>query len=162
MNILVTTASKHGSALGVGERIGEVLQRAGHAVTFSLPEQVSSLDGYDSVVIGSAVYLTQWMPAATDFVKRFERELRELPVWAFSVGLAGVPKGTVQDPSRVGPVLLEVAPVSLKTFAGRLDTTQLNLRERSIARLGGAVEGDFRNWDEVETFAQGIVDYLNS
>ncbi|AOZ72742.1 flavodoxin [Boudabousia tangfeifanii] len=162
MKILVTAASKHGSTAEVSERIAEILRENGLEVVNQSPENVLSLDSFDAVVIGSAVYMTNWMAPAKDFVARFSEELRHIPVWAFSVGLSGVPKGTVQDPSRVGPVLVEVAPVEHQTFPGRLNPSVLNLRERSIARLGGAVEGDFREWDQVEAFAKKIANELNT
>ncbi|OKL46512.1 flavodoxin [Boudabousia liubingyangii] len=162
MKILVAAASKHGSTLDVRDRIAKALSEGGHEVVTEAPQNVETLEGYDAVVLGSAVYITQWMSPAKDFIARFTEELRHLPVWAFSVGLSGVPKGNVQDPSRVGPALIEVAPVEQKTFAGKLDPTKLNLRERSIARLGGAIEGDYRDWAEIDAFAQRILAYFEA
>ena len=81
-------------------------------------------------------------------------------MWAFSVGLSGLPKGKVSDPMRIGPVLLAIDPEDHMTFAGRFDPSKLSLRERSIAKLGGASEGDYRNWDEVRAWADAIATSL--
>ena len=77
-------------------------------------------------------------------------------MWAFSVGLSGLPQGKVSDPLRIGPVLLAIDPEDHVTFAGRFDPSKLSLRERSIAKLGGATEGDYRDWDEVRQWADAI------
>jgi len=156
MRILVTAASQHGATAEIADAIAERLRASGTDVVRQLPEDVVTLDGVDAVVCGSAVYMSQWMPAARAFLKRFESQLSRLPVWAFSVGLSGVPKYTVQDPTRIGPVLTQVHVIHHRVFPGRYDPELLSLRERSVARLAGAVEGDFRDWASVDDWAQGI------
>lgn len=160
MRILVTASSKHGATTEIADAIAERLRAAGHEVVRRDPADVLSLDGFDAVVVGSAVYMTQWMEGASTFLRRFETTLARIPVWAFSVGLSGVPKHSPQDPSRIGPVLLNVHLVNHTTFPGRYDPRRLSLRERSIARLAGAVEGDFRDWTAVDRWTDGIIDSL--
>lgn len=160
MKILLAVASKHGSTEQVAEVIAKVLGERGHEVTLSDPAQVESLDGYEAVVLGSAVYMTAWMDSAREFAKRFAHQITELPLWAFSVGLSGVPRGNAQDPARVGPMLLQIQPIDYRTFSGKLDPSDLNLRERTIARLGGALEGDYRDFEEVSAWANSIADHL--
>lgn len=144
MKVLVTVASKHGSTLEIGQVIADELRSHGLDVDERAPKEVYALDDYDAIVIGSAVYMAQWLDAAREFVQRFGHHLEELPLWAFSVGMAGVGAGGVDDPSRVGPVLLTLKPRGYVTFAGKLDPQSLSWRERTVAKLGGAVEGDFR------------------
>ncbi|RRC95094.1 flavodoxin domain-containing protein [Schaalia canis] len=162
MRILVTAASKHGATREIADRIAQRLGDAGHEVTCQAPEDVTSVDDFDAVVCGSAVYMTQWMSSAQEFVSRFEDQLAERPFWAFSVGMAGVPKHAPQDPSRIGPVLLRVRAEGHQAFPGRYKPELLNLRERSIARLAGAVEGDFRDWNAVQAWTDGIIRSLAS
>ena len=160
MKILLTSSSKHGSTDEVAAVIAERLRAAHIDVETKRPEDVDNVDGYDAFVLGSAVYMTTWMPEAVDFTTRFRDTLRARPVWAFSVGLAGLPKGKVSDPMRIGPVLLAIDPEDHMTFAGRFDPSKLSLRERSIAKLGGATEGDYRDWDEVRQWADAIATSL--
>ena len=160
MKILLTSSSKHGSTDEVAAVIAERLRAAHIDVETKRPEDVDSVDEYDAFVLGSAVYMTTWMPEAVDFTTRFRDTLRARPVWAFSVGLAGLPKGKVSDPMRIGPVLLAIDPEDQVTFAGCFDPSKLSLRERSIAKLGGASEGDYRNWDEVRAWADAIATSL--
>ena len=160
MKILLTSSSKHGSTDEVAAVIAERLQAAQIDVETKRPEDVDSVEEYDAFILGSAVYMTKWTPEAVDFTKRFHDVLRAKPVWAFSVGLSGLPKGKVSDPTRIGPVLLAIDPEDHVTFAGCFDPSKLSLRERSIAKLGGASEGDYRDWDEVRQWADAIATSL--
>ena len=160
MRILVTAASKHGTTAQVADHLATRFTDAGFDVDRKNPEDVASIDGYDAVVCGSAVYMTRWMPQARQFLRRFADQLRKRKVWAFSVGISNVLNGQAQDPSRIGPVLLDIEVVHHQTFAGRYQPTTLSLRERSIARLAGAVEGDFRDWDTIDHWADSIIQTL--
>ncbi|MGC5626883.1 flavodoxin domain-containing protein [Georgenia sp. Z1344] len=156
MKILVVTSSKHGATDEVGDRIVEVLRAAGHLSRRVSPSSAVSLDGVDAVVVGSAVYMTQWMEAMRTFVSERAEVLRALPVWVFSVGLAGVPHGEVQDPMRAARFITALDPIDYRTFRGRLDPSLLGLRERSVIRMAGGMEGDFRDWAAIEEFAGEI------
>ena len=100
--------------------------------------------------------MTRWTDEAVDFTRRFRRALRDHHVWAFSVGLSGLPKGRIADPNRIGPVLLSIEPEDHITFPGRFDPGALNVRERTIARMGGATEGDFLDLEAVRAWGASI------
>ena len=162
MHILVTAASKHGATDEVADAIARRIEAIGITVDRLAPADVTSVADYDAVVVGSAVYILQWMPEAHDFMERFKDELPAGRVWAFSVGMNGVPKHSRQDGSRVGPLLTHVKCRDLHTFAGRYKPSLLSLRERSVARLAGVVEGDFRDWEAVDQWADEIVEALKA
>ena len=150
MHILVTASSKHGSTNEVADAIAGRLEDAGHTADRIAPEDVTSVDAYDAVICGSAVYI----------LDRFSTQLENKPVWAFSVGMNGVPKHAPQDPTRIGPLLTRVSAIDLHSFAGRYTPSLLSLRERSVARLAGVVEGDFRDWDEINEWTDSILKEL--
>ena len=156
MKILLTASSRHGTTDEVAAVIAEQLRTAGLEVVQAQPEDVADVEGYDAFVLGSAVYMTRWTEEAVDFTRRFSGALRDHPVWAFSVGLSGLPKGKIADPNRIGPVLLSIEPEDHITFSGRFDPGSLNVRERTIARLGGATEGDFLDLDAVRAWGASI------
>lgn len=162
MNILLVSSSRHGSTDEVADVIAERLREAGLTVEQAHPEDVTDVSGYDAFVIGSAIYMTHWTDEAVEFTWRFHDQLRDKPVWAFSVGLSGLPKGKISDPHRIGPVLLNLDPEDHVTFPGRLDPSALSLRERTIARMGGASEGDFRDMEAVRDWASAIATTLTS
>lgn len=156
MEILVVWASRHGSTKEVASTISQELTAAGHSVTCAEASQAPDPQAYAAVILGSAVYMAQWEDSMRRYVNTYHDELLARPLWAFSVGLSGVPSGGVVDPVRVGPVLLKIQPREHRTFAGRLQPRELSLRERSIARLGGAVEGDFRDWRQIRSWAREV------
>lgn len=156
MKTLVVVASKHGAAWEIGQAIADELREMDLDATLVEPGEVDSLDGVDAIVLGSAVYMSQWMEPARNFIQTYNGELRQKPLWAFSCGLAGVPVGAVQDPRRLGQALIKVSPIDHQTFKGRLELADLSLRERSIARLASAPEGDYREWDKIRAWARGI------
>ncbi|HZK06325.1 MAG TPA: flavodoxin domain-containing protein [Actinomycetaceae bacterium] len=156
MRVLVVVSSKYGSTAEVGTAITEELADLGFEARRVTPGDVDNLDGVGAVVLGSAVYMSQWMETARNFVRHYETELRGLPLWVFSVGLSGVPIGNVQDPRRLGEILGKLGPIDHQTFKGRMNLGALTLRERSVARLGNAPEGDFREWEKIRAWARGI------
>lgn len=160
MKVLVMTASKYGSTREIGAAIADELVNAGFDVVQAEPSDAVQVGDFDAVVLGSAVYMTQWMENLRNFMAHHSAQLRAVPLWAFSVGLAGIPMGAVQDPRRIGPHLLSMSPLDHKTFKGRMDLSQLSLRERSIARLGNAPEGDYREWEKIRAWARQIAAHL--
>ena len=56
--------------------IAERLRAFGIDVDRARPEDVTSVEGYDAFVIGSAIYMTRWTDEAVDFTRRFSGALR--------------------------------------------------------------------------------------
>ena len=139
MHILVTAASKHGATDEVADAIAKRFETAGFTVDRVAPADVTTVDPYDAVVVGSAVYILQWMPEAHDFMERFQDELRTKQVWAFSVGMSGVPKHTKQDSHRVGPLLTHVNCRELRTFPGRYKPELLSRAWPAWSRATSAI-----------------------
>ena len=59
------------SARAIADHLGE----QGFETTILPAERVTSVDGFDAVVLGSAVYAGHWLKAATDLVDRTAPEL---------------------------------------------------------------------------------------
>jgi menaquinone-dependent protoporphyrinogen oxidase len=160
MHVLITTASKHGATQEIAGALAGGLRHRGLLVTVCRPGDVPSLDHYDAVVIGSAVYAGRWLKPALAFVHDHAPALLGLPVWLFSSGPLSVPDPH-DDPGAVASVLEATGAVEHRVFAGKLDKSDLSFGERAIARAVKAPEGDFRDWDAVESFAATIADHLN-
>jgi len=54
------------------------------------------------------------------------------------------------------------APRDHRIFAGRTDRSQLGFAERAIMLAVRAPEGDFRDWEAIERWADGIADALQT
>ena len=157
MRVLVTTASKHGATTEIGESIAAELERTGHGVETIAADQVRTLDPFDAVVLGAAVYAGRWVKDAHRFVDRFESELVAKPLWVFSSGPTGSPpKPDPDDVVDLSDIIERLVPREATVFAGKLDSGVLSFAERAIIRAVRAEEGDFRDWDAVEAWARRI------
>lgn len=160
MKILVSVASRHGATGEIGEVIAGVLRDAGLAVQTRSPSDVTSLDDFDAVVLGSAVYAGRWMESARRFAQRHHEQLRARPVWLFSSGPIGVPLAPTEESADAVRLAGDLAARDHRTFAGRIDPDALGWVERTITRMVKAPDGDFRDWEEVRSWADDIATAL--
>jgi menaquinone-dependent protoporphyrinogen oxidase len=86
MRVLVTAASRHGATAEIAQAIGDALCGRGLDVTVMPVEDVSTVEPYGAVVLGSAVYAGHWLRPASAFVATHTRALASRPVWLFSSG----------------------------------------------------------------------------
>ena len=164
MKILVTVASKHGSTTEIAEAIKVELVQYGHDACVVSVEELETVEGYDAVVLGSAIYLGQWMKPAKEFATRQEASLKTLPVWLFSSGPVGDP-AKPEDPAdrRQGDKLAEtLAARGHMVFHGKVDRDNLSLAERAIVRMAKAPNSDQRDWSEIRSWAGEIAAELDS
>jgi menaquinone-dependent protoporphyrinogen oxidase len=170
MKVLVSAASKHGATAEVAEQIGSTLResldaraddaRADAVVEVLPPEQVSAVEPYDAVVLGSAVYAGHWLEDARALARSHAGELAERPTWLFSVGPIGDPPRPEEDPVDVVTILEATEAREHRVFSGKLDKGKLGFAEKAIVLALRAPEGDFRDWDAVRTWAEQIASDL--
>jgi menaquinone-dependent protoporphyrinogen oxidase len=156
--VLVTAASRHQSTREIAEAIVAGLRERGVDAECRRIDEVTALDGYDAVVLGSAVYMGRWLAEARRFAQVHASTLSALPVWLFSSGPVGPPSHPIPagEPADV-PVLVRLTRAcGHRTFAGRLDMKHLHFAERAMARTIHAPDGDSRDWDAIDRFAADI------
>jgi menaquinone-dependent protoporphyrinogen oxidase len=164
--VLVTAASKHGGTVEVAETIARVLDEHGLSAEFVDIDRVRNMGSYDAYVIGSGIYLGNWLKEARRFIDTHAHELAERPTWLFASGsIVGEPP-VADDPNalRAGLVdrLVETTNArEHKLFAGKLDMSKLGLLEKAAVRGAHASEGDYRDWVEVERWATEIAAELS-
>jgi menaquinone-dependent protoporphyrinogen oxidase len=162
MNVLVAVASKYGATSEMAQVIGDALSKRGIEVTVAPIDQVTAVEDYDAVVAGSAVYTGHWLKSAREFVEANAHALAARPTWLFSSGPIGDPPKPKEDPVDAAPMLEATAARDHRVFAGKLDKRQLSFGERALVAALRAPEGDFRDWDEIRTWASGIADALGA
>ena len=158
MKILVVVASRHGATWEIGEVVADALTSRGHAVDLRAPEDVDSIDGYQAVVLGSAVYLAHWMASAREFADRFADQLSGVPVWMFSSGLATQPAASANSPHELMALRDRIGARGHRSFRGRLDRALLTFAERAAIAGARAREGDHRDLGAVRAWAVGVAD----
>jgi len=162
MKILVTVASKHGSTGEIGEIIAGVLRDAGDEVISQVPEAVHDVNRFDAVVIGSAIYAGRWLQPARALVDRQAVELARRPVWVFTSGPIGDPPMPAAESDEAVDIATCLGARDHRTFAGRLDRSQLGFMERTVTRALKAPEGDFRDLDAIRRWADEIATALRA
>jgi menaquinone-dependent protoporphyrinogen oxidase len=159
--VLVTYATKHGATAEIAEKVGGLLRDSGLPVEVLPVERVGDLGPYGAVVLGSGVYMGQWRKEAAAFLEAQEKALTERPVWIFSSGPTG-PGDPVEQlkgwrlPEALRPIADRIRPRDLAVFGGALDTAKLSFFEKLILKMVKAPVGDFRDWDAIAAWAQGI------
>src|SRR4029077_7703160 len=118
MRVLVVAASKYGATDEIADAIGRVLTDRGLMTTVKKPGEVDSIDVYDAVVLGSAVYAGHWMQRAKELVGRFRTTLSERPLWLFSSGPIGDPPKPQEDPIDVSDIAEVTHARDHHVFAG--------------------------------------------
>lgn len=179
--VLVVYGSRHGGTRGIAERIGEVLRTAGHQAEVEaagLDADVRAAEA-DAVVVGSGVYMGNWLDQPLDFIKRNEALFATRPLWLFSSGpLTGStaeksPDDPVMDAlgpaegpgsggrKKVEALIATTHPRDHRVFAGAFDPKDppRALSERLVRMMpakGLLPPGDFREWDAIEAWGREI------
>jgi menaquinone-dependent protoporphyrinogen oxidase len=173
MKVLVAYASRHGATKGIAERVAQTLEPRGHDVTLEPADQVSAVAGYDAFIVGGAAYAGHWLKEATEFVRKHRKVLASRPVWLFSSG----PIGTDLVDAKGRDVFEAARPAEFAEFKGAIhprdeaiffgafdpDAKPIGLMERIGApflRMPAVREampaGDFRDWPQIEAWAERI------
>jgi menaquinone-dependent protoporphyrinogen oxidase len=157
MTVLVAYASKHGSTQEIAERIAEQLRQLGKQAEARPMEAVGNPGSYEAFVIGSAVYYGSWLKEATEWVRHNQAVLAEHPVWLFSSGPLGIEvEDAEQQPKELAEFQQALRPRDHRIFFGAADHRKLSFAERIALKCVGAREGDFRDWQAIETWVASI------
>ncbi len=162
MKVLVSAASRHGATAEIARAIGETLTESGLEAVVLPPDAVTTLAGYDAVILGSGIYIGHWMDTAKNLAERHGAELATIPVWLFSSGPIGEPPKPVEDPTDIAEIIEATHARDHRLFAGKVDRAVLGLGEKVILTAVRAQEGDFRPWEDVRGWAAGIAATLKA
>ncbi len=157
--ILVAYASKCGSTGEVAEEIGQVLCKSGIEADVRLAKDVDDVNGYQAVVVGSAIRMGQWLPEAVKFVETHQVALNQIPVACFTVCMT-MQEDTEENHREVmgylEPLREMVQPRDTGLFAGAMDYSKLPFFFRLMIKAMKVPEGDFRDWDSIRDWAAGL------
>ncbi len=157
--VLVAYASKCGSTGEIAQAIGDVLCQGGAEVDVRPVKSVTSLDGYDAVVIGTAIRMGQCLPEAKSFVERHKEALSKVPLAYFAACLA--PTATEESERKQAETYLDalkaiVRPAAEVVLAGKMDPKKLSFLFKLMMQSMKIQEGDFRDWETIKAWAQEI------
>jgi menaquinone-dependent protoporphyrinogen oxidase len=176
MSVLVAYASRHGSTRGIAVRIAARLCAAGLKAEALPVNAVRDVGQYDAVVLGSALYLFHWLGEAKSFARRNQAALAGRPVWLFSSGPfgpdrideKGQDKLEVSGPRELDELRRTLRPRDHRVFFGAWGRRNkpVGFWERMVKIMPAAKaampDGDFRDWPNIDAWADGIAAALTA
>jgi menaquinone-dependent protoporphyrinogen IX oxidase len=104
-----------------------------------------------------------WLPEATTFVRKNATALSRIPTWLFSVGPLGTDvKDDEEQPLELAEFREKIGESHHTVFRGALDYSKLDRQDRMTMKSAAAPQGDFRNWDAIAAWVDGIDRSLKS
>jgi menaquinone-dependent protoporphyrinogen oxidase len=163
--ILVTYASRTGSTAEIAEAIGKTLSEGGAQVDVIPMNDVKDLSAYQTVVAGSAIRGSKWLPEAMQFIQTHRSTLTQKQFAMFTVCITLTMKNAENYRAGVAgwvaPVRALVKPLDEGIFAGMLDFKKMPVNKDTLmfrisVALGIFPRGDHRDWNAVNTWAKGL------
>jgi menaquinone-dependent protoporphyrinogen oxidase len=158
--VLVTYATRAGSTSEIAAAIGESLSQRGLSVDVKPVKGNPSLNGYQAIIMGSAIRMGNWLPEAVDFVKANQSALNVMPVALFTVHMLNTGEDETSHNARLA-YLNSVRPLLNNAeetyFLGKMDFSRLSFLDRFISKMVKAVESDQRDWEKIRQWSKTIL-----
>lgn len=170
--VLVLCSSTDGQTRRICERVRELLEAGGRAVTLVDVEDAGEVSpgAFDLTVIGARIRYGKTDARVFDFVKRHETSLQARPSAFFSVNIVArkPAKNRAETNPYVQAFLRRVPwrPPFVDVFAGKLDYPRCSPVDRTIIRfIMWLTHGptrpdtvvDFTDWQRVDAFAARLL-----
>ena len=172
--LLVVYGSGFGTTAEQALWIGETAAQSGYVVQVSRAENAPSADTFDSVILGSAIRSSKWLPQVVDWAADNRDALSQKPCALFeaSMGVAGALQGApdhrltashVEQMKRYRDGLTAAAPslaaAPVAHLPGCLDYDLLTPMMRIVFPFAARslFSGDFRDRQMVTAFAQSTL-----
>jgi menaquinone-dependent protoporphyrinogen oxidase len=160
---LVAYGSFSGSTAEAAVFIGEKLAERGMTVDVKPVEKIKSLEGYNAVIIGSAIQMGKMKASVVKFAEKNREALSRVPVAVFLVCLTMVkdtPENRKTASGYLEPLKAFVKPVSEGLFPGRVRFKDILFPMRLITFIPAfkksVPEGDYMDKVKMEKWADEI------
>lgn len=158
--ILIAYATRYGSTEEVAKVVATSLNEYKLQTDLLTLQEVRTLVGYSSVVIGAPLYMFRWHKDALRFFSRHRKVLKEMSVAVFALGPTHIPHD--ENEWQDSRVQLDKAlskfnwfkPVSLEMFGGKYDPLKLRFPVKLL--VGKEPASDIRDWKAIRSWADAI------
>ncbi len=158
--ILVGYATRSGSTKEIADAISETLRAGPREVAVKRLEEVKSLEGYRSVVLGAPFFMFRWHKDAVSFLSRHKGTLANMPAAVFALGpFHDVEKEWNDVRAQLDKELQKYPwfnPIAKEVFGGRFDPSRLGFPWSMIPALKKMPASDIRDWEAIRKWAQKL------
>jgi len=165
--ILAAYSTNYGSTREVAEAVAASLRERGLAVDVQAARDVRALDGYNAVVLGTALRIGHWYKDTDAFLARHREALGALAVAVFALGPLSGPADEAGWKACRATLDREVAktpwlkPVAVELFGGKYDPAGLNFLDKLLTRppaspLHGLAASDVRDFPAIRAWASDL------
>jgi len=168
-SVLIAYATRYGSTGEVAEAIGEALRARGIAVTVRRAREVTSLEGYGAVVLGSPLYIGSLLGEASKFLEQQRDTLARVPMAVFALGPLTTGKDLEDARMQLDGTLAKfpwLTPATTAVFVGKYNPAGLRFPDSMLAKfpaspLHGLGAQDGRDWDAIHAWAESLPEALH-
>ena len=159
---LICYESKCGATAEVAAQIHQELCVAGLSADLVRAANFESLEGYDSAIFGTPVYMGKLINGILKAAERFASIAPSPTSAVFALGLTMREDTTETREEMMAylqPLSDILAPVSVGLYGGRISLDTLPPLYRTFSKAdedGILTEGDFRNWDQISQWAGSL------
>ena len=162
--VLVAYATRQGSTREVAEAVAATLRERGLDIELQPAPEVRSLERYQAIVLGTALYMFRLHKDARRFLARHRAALAERPVAIFALGpINDVEKEWQGVRAQFDKELAKfpwLAPVAKEVFGGKFDPRTLRFPYNLVPALKRLPASDIRDWKAIHNWAGEIVEKL--
>lgn len=155
--VLVVYGTGTGCTAGIAERIGEMLAKRGASVEVVSVKDAPDAAGYDAVFVGSGIRAGNWHAPVKAWVAKNADALKagNVAFYTACLTMASDPQKADDVRAYTDPLIAEtgVTPADIGLFAGWNEPKKFSFIERTIMKMMKAPEGDFRDWDAIDSWA---------
>ena len=156
--VLIAYGTMSGSTAGVAQAVAEVVEKEGWEVTAEPVENIKDVQGYDAIVVGTAVRMFHVLGKTRRFLRKHKKSLQNIPVAYFLVCLTmseDTPENIEQATKFAQPMISTKEPVSLGLFGGCIDHEKMT--DIFALPLKQMPEQDHRDWEKIRAWASDLV-----
>lgn len=159
--ILIAYGTAAGSTGEVAQAVADEMRNAGAEVDVKPVEDVKDIEGYNAVVVGTAVRMFRILGKTKRFLRKQRKALQKIPVAYFLVCLTmgeETPENIEKASAYAKPMINTKQPVSLGLFGGCIDHEKLNdFFGRSMKSIP---EQDHRDWEKIKDWSRETLEKL--
>jgi menaquinone-dependent protoporphyrinogen oxidase len=157
--VLIAYATRAGSTGEIAQSISEALCANGFDVQVLPVTSVTSVDGYDVIVLGGAVRYGDWLPEMHNFMQRHKQVLSQRPLACFTACNKARDQSadSIAEMKTYSRAARNIVQPNIEIFfAGKLDPATLSPFKRLVVKIIGSPMGDFRDWSAIQAWGQEL------